>query len=331
MSHTIVGDSTTSHFNSPIVTSMIDMLETLEQRAAGHVRVSALRGGTFTLPLHLFVSGVSTHETTQVPSLSFLLEEYVIGHATKSRTVLFDLGLRRDTSSYASAIQQHLKNRQPLDATHDVLESLKTARFPPQSIDEVILSHVHWDHIGTPTDFSQARFIVGAGSLDLLRSQSESHLSHSNFQHDLFNGLNVCELPDLGAETTGPAWACMDGLQIYDMYGNGIIYAVNSPGHLIGHIALLARRGVKSWVLLIGDACHDARLLTGEGEIAEWLDKEGRTCCIHADKGKATQTLQRFAQLKTSAEAEGFSLEIVFAHDRLWAQQHVEAFLPGSF
>ncbi|KXJ87810.1 beta-lactamase-like protein [Microdochium bolleyi] len=316
------------------IADTIPALEILEQRATGYASVSALRGGVFTIPVRLFVSGVPAGETALVPSLSFLLVEQTSDQDAKPRTVLFDLGLRRDISRYTPAIQRHLINRQPLDASHDVLKSLQIAKFSPDAVDEVILSHVHWDHIGTPTDFPQARFIVGAGSLALLAAQGDTHLSHSNFQHDLLRDLDVCELSDprtdQAEQDRSTEWTGVAGLRIHDLHGNGIMYAVDSPGHLTGHIALLARRGSRSWVLLIGDACHDLRLLTGEKQIAEWQDSEGRTCCIHADKEQATETLRRFGKLKSEAEAVGFDLDIVFAHDRLWAEGHPEAFLPGS-
>ncbi|KAJ4250206.1 hypothetical protein NW762_012021 [Fusarium torreyae] len=305
-------------------TLVVTALLNLEARARGHVRVSALQGGTFTLPKRLFVSDATDDDFTVVPSLSFLITEDVATSGHRKRT-LFDLGIRRDTSTYTPQIQNHLMNRLPIQTTNDVLKSLVDGGLEAGDIDEVILSHVHWDHIGTPTDFSQARFLVGAGSLSLLQKGCGGHMSHSNFQHDLFQDLEAVELSDPSG------WDLIGGLKMLDLSDNGFIYAVDSPGHLTGHIALLARTAHRKWALLIGDACHDSRLLTGEQSIAEWTDAEGRSCCIHMDKQKATETLKIFSMWKRASEESDIDLNIVFAHDVEWANSHREAFFPGSF
>lgn len=314
-----------SAFKMSDLSDVVSALSALELKARGEVRISALHGGTFTLPTKLFVSEVPDDERSLVPSLSFLITQTLPGGQRKY--TLFDLGLRRDTSSYTPQIQSHLHNRLPMQLLPDVRQSLQDGGLGIEAINEVILSHVHWDHIGTPLDYPHARFLVGAESLSLLESGLNGHMSHSNFQHNLFDNLNVRELADPQATEAG--WHRTGGLNILALDENGSIYAVDSPGHLTGHIALLARNGDRRWVLLIGDACHDVRLLTGEKDIAEWTDTEGRSCCIHMDKQKATETLGTFAKWKRASEECGINLSIVFAHDAEWAQSHPEAFFPG--
>jgi hypothetical protein len=63
---------------------------------------------------------------------------------------------------------------------------------------------------------------------------------------------------------------------------------------------------------MAGDACHDRRLLTGAKSIGEWEDVHGQTCCIHADRKGAEQTIERIRVL----EKQG--VEIIFAHDVEW-------------
>lgn len=302
-------------------------LATLEDKAVGEVKISALRGGTFTLPKKTFVSGASDNEYSQVPSLSFL-----IVHQPSSRVgprrILFDLGLKRDTKAYTLPIQNHIRNRLPLQTLPDVRQSLIDGDLSCRDIDEVILSHVHWDHIGTPSDFPQAQFLVGAGSLDLLKNGLNGHMSHSQFQDDLFDNLSVREFPPPTPSSGG--WQEAGGLHIRGLTGDGSIYIVNSPGHLTGHIGLLVRKGTRQWVLLIGDACHDERLLRGEASIAEWADADGRVCCIHMDKKLATETLARFSLWKQASGQCGLDLQIIFAHDATWAQNNPGAFYPGT-
>jgi glyoxylase-like metal-dependent hydrolase (beta-lactamase superfamily II) len=104
-----------------------------------------------------------------------------------------------------------------------------------------------------------------------------------------------------------------------DVFGDGSLHIVDAPGHLPGHINLLARtahtEGDGGWVYLAGDACHDRRIVRGEKEIGEWRDAGGHVCCIHADRGRAEETIRRIRSLE---EEEGNGVEVIFAHDVEW-------------
>jgi glyoxylase-like metal-dependent hydrolase (beta-lactamase superfamily II) len=100
--------------------------------------------------------------------------------------------------------------------------------------------------------------------------------------------------------------------QTLDLFGDGSLLVVNAPGHLPGHINLLARISDDHQVYMAGDACHDRRLLTGEKSIGEWEDAHGHTCCIHADRNQAEKTIELIRKL----DHQG--IEIIFAHDVEW-------------
>jgi hypothetical protein len=51
-----------------------------------------------------------------------------------------------------------------------------------------------------------------------------------------------------------------------------------------------------------------------EKAIGTWQDKEGFTCCIHADRRKAEETIERIKGL------EERGVEVIFAHDVEWEQ-----------
>lgn len=100
-----------------------------------------------------------------------------------------------------------------------------------------------------------------------------------------------------------------------DIFNDGSILIVNAPGHLPGHINLLVHMPSDSTIYLAGDACHDRRLLTGEKSIGEWHDDGGNSCCIHADRKQAEQTIARIRKL----EEEG--VEVILAHDDNWERK----------
>ena len=99
-----------------------------------------------------------------------------------------------------------------------------------------------------------------------------------------------------------------------DIFQDGSVLLVDAPGHLPGHINILARTEPGKSVYLAGDACHDRRIMTREREIGEWHDEHGHICCIHGNRPEAERTIERIKQL----ELEG--VEIIFAHDVEWEQ-----------
>jgi glyoxylase-like metal-dependent hydrolase (beta-lactamase superfamily II) len=188
---------------------------------------------------------------------------------------------------------------------------------------------VHWDHVGEPRNFSTSKFSVGYGTLDLLSGASSSSLrgSHSFFEHDLLPESRSIELSDPSNASlekrefeSAPGtldlyrpWVTSGILpQTLDVFGDSSLLIVNAPGHLPGHINLLAQTPGGHQVYMAGDAFHDRRLLTGEKSIGEWEDTHGQICCIHADRKQAEETIARLRQLQQQG------VEIISAHDPEW-------------
>lgn len=320
------------------------------------VSIHPLFAGSLTLPEHLFVQPADKTKRSTVPSLSFLIQHPAFGRGNNPTRLVFDLGIRRDTSRYAPPIQKHLLSRHPVTTSPDVKESLAIGGLTPEDVDYVILSHVHWDHIGTPTDFPTSNFIVGPGSLELLRKGGDTSTgSHAFFEPDLLPAGRTYELPSIPTETdravkttkgvNGHPSSSSTGLSTrldclewrplahfpdaIDLFGDGSIYIINAPGHLQGHINVLARTGPSTWTYLGGDACHDRRLLRGEVQIAEWEGPHGKLCSIHVDARQVEKTLERIRMLE---EAEGAKVEVILAHDVEWLRRkgNTERFWPSK-
>ncbi|EXJ93312.1 hypothetical protein A1O1_01704 [Capronia coronata CBS 617.96] len=293
------------------------------------VEVFALQAGHFSLPERFFVHPASTTAKRTVPSLSFLVvhQDPETNHTTR---IVFDLGLRRDINRYSAPIQKHVESRQPLTTLPDVTRSLAAGGLHPADIDYVIYSHVHWDHVGEPCDFPSCTFVVGNGSGALMHSTGSLRGSHSFFEADLLPAERTIELSnpyeevdegtnkeelDPNAPDFVQEWRPYGSLpRVLDIFHDGSLYIVDSPGHLPGHINLLAKIGPATSVYLAGDACHDRRIMRKEKQIGEWLDDQGHLCCIHADKNLAEQTIGRIQELESSG------IEVIFAHDFEWEE-----------
>lgn len=297
------------------------------------VQVSALAGGHITLPDSAFVSPSDRDAERLVPSISFLITHPGISSPTphipnlpanRPLHILFDLGLRQRAEDYLPLQQRHLETRQPYQLFPGVPETLKQNKIPPESIDIVILSHVHYDHHGDPELFTTAKFIVGPGAVNVLKHGLPPELgSHQIFKADLLPEDRTVQLASPGS-AQNDAWKPIGPFNhSLDLLEDGSVFIINTPGHLPGHINLLCGLTEDKWVCLAGDAFHDVRLLTGEREIGTWQDGAGRTCCIHLDRAKAEESIQRLRELKD------LGVEVIAAHDDGWEASNADKFLPG--
>ncbi|EXJ79780.1 hypothetical protein A1O3_08064 [Capronia epimyces CBS 606.96] len=306
------------------------------------VSVHALSTGHITIPERFFVTPADPVAKRTVPSLSFLIQ-HTDGETGKLTRLVFDLGMRRDLNLYPTALRDHLASRGPISTHPDVVASLAAGGLGVDDIDYVVFSHVHYDHVGFPRDFSnpKTKFIVGHGVLDLLSGKTQHDLGkHMVFEPDLLPSDRTTELPPPNAEHHDRfSWERLASFpQAIDLFKDGTVYIVNAPGHLPGHINLLCKTSNQpaKFVCLAGDACHDVRLLTGERDIATWTDETGRHCCMHVDIPSSKETLARLhAASKHGIQLEGedspAQVEIVLAHDWAWEREAKQKgkFWPG--
>ncbi|KIW71670.1 hypothetical protein PV04_03809 [Phialophora macrospora] len=306
------------------------------------VSVHALSTGHITIPERFFVVPADPIAKRTVPSLSFLVQHRDVETGKLTRTV-FDLGMRRDLALYPAELTTHLANRGPVSTLPDAVASLAAGGLTVDDIDYVIFSHVHYDHVGLPKDFTndKTRFIVGNGALDLLSGKSKYDLGkHMIFEPDLLPLERTDELPPPGSANSRFTWQAFSTLpDAIDFFNDGSLYIVNAPGHLPGHINLLCKISTQptKFVCLAGDACHDGRLLTGECDIATWTDETGRYCCMHVDIPKSKETLARLYAastdgIKIEGEDQPASVEVIFAHNYEWEERAKKQgkFWPGK-
>ncbi|KAL1985792.1 hypothetical protein VTN96DRAFT_7414 [Rasamsonia emersonii] len=334
-----------------------------------YVTISALEGGHLTLPEKLFVTDADPDKRSTVPSLSFLIQHPNKQNENQNQNqksgfdkIVFDLGIKRDLSAYHPAMHSHIANRQPVLTRPDVADSLRQGGLDPASdIDYVILSHVHWDHVGTPGDFLQATFVLGPGTLRLLEQGAPPHYPKEIFDSGMLPRERVWEMPctsspgstsskedgyvgDKARAFQGREWRPLctssndSGNEILfpaviDLFNDSSLYLIDSPGHLYGHMNLLARIGPTKWVYLGGDCCHDPRILTGEKDIALYDDGRGGLRSVHVDTDGARRTLERIRRftnnqrggLDGSVEIE---IEVIVAHDAVWRERNRHRFFP---
>lgn len=291
-----------------------------------YVEVSPIPGGFITLDENFFVKPYTEGARRTVPSLTFLVKHpgsnKYGADESKPFHLMFDLGLRRAKERYAEVLQKHLENRAPYDLAPGVAAQLKDGGLDPSAINLVMLSHVHYDHHGDPEDFEKAHFTIGHGAMDVLKNGLGGYASHQHFDPNTLPDDRSSELSD----ATGSQWKPLGPfLATLDLFDDGSLYVIDTPGHLPGHVNLLCRTKHK-WICLCGDAFHDRRLLTGEKEIGEWESPHGMIC-IHLDKEAAAESIRRLRELH---EAVGDGVEIIAAHEDEWWEKNKHKKFPGT-
>ncbi|KAJ7170485.1 beta-lactamase-like protein [Mycena crocata] len=210
------------------------------------VKVFNVGNASLTNTSHAFILPVLPgHESVTFPMFSFLIE-----HKRTQKRLMFDLGMRKDPLNFAPSIASFFTSGiAHLDSPKDITELLQEGGITLASIDAVIWSHSHFDHIGDMSRFpNSTRLIIGPGTNTETYPESPS----AALQTSDFAGHNVTELDFAGTNLT------FSSLKAIDYFGDGSFYLLNTPGHLPGHITGLARVTPTSFISLGGDTFHHA-------------------------------------------------------------------------
>jgi glyoxylase-like metal-dependent hydrolase (beta-lactamase superfamily II) len=308
----------------PLATPMSNTVLPPDAPNQAYITVSALNAGYLWLPEREFIDPCDETAVHKAPSLSFFLV-----HQPSGTKLVYDLGMRKDWENYPPAIEIRIATGvRKIDVSVDVRDSVVSGGVDPNDVDVVIVSHVHYDHTGNPNQFPNAKYIIGPGSLELIRDAA-------GVEDPLDNWFTEQLLPDDKSKInqlppyTSPEWKPLGLFEhTFDYFGDGSFYLVDSTGHLPGHINGLVRIAPNRFVYLASDSCHFTSILSGDCGIAIFKDPKGDLKCIHSDKAAAEKHLDKIRELR---DRGGENVEIVLAHELGWEDKHPERFLPGKF
>jgi len=110
----------------------------------------------------------------------------------------------------------------------------------PANIDYLVLSHYHWDHIGNAGEFAGSTWLVYKGD----RDQMFSKTARADRWFSQYAALENSKTVLLNGD--------------HDVFGDGTVVVLATPGHTEGHCSLLVRLKNTGPVVLSGDLYHYA-------------------------------------------------------------------------
>lgn len=203
--------------------------------------------------------GTSAQERVVVPIVAFLLEHPTAG------LVLVDTGFHH---SIASGGAERARNLGPvarllardvrMQPDQTVAAQLRARDIDPGDVGLVVMTHLHFDHASALCDFPAARVLVGEREWDSARSRGSLMRGYSSAQLDPRPDYRTLDFSSQSAQPRGPF------ARTLDVFADGSLTLVSTPGHSAGHLSLIVRLPGRE-ALIAGDAIYTMATLR-EGE-----------------------------------------------------------------
>jgi N-acyl homoserine lactone hydrolase len=164
---------------------------------------------------------------------------------------------------------------------------LRTHGFAPESVGTVVQTHLHIDHTGALGHFPEAEIVVHASELESARGERP----HAR-------GYVPTDF-----EQPGLRWRTFTGE--HDLFGDGSVRLLPTPGHSAGHVSLLLSLARTGPVLLSADAVDNR---------AQWEGRQPPRALHRAED--AERSRERLREL-----AHELDPLLIFGHDpENWSQ-----------
>ena len=121
-----------------------------------------------------------------------------------------------------------------------IVDQLAQLKVTPDQIKFVGISHYHGDHTGQAGSFPKATLLIGKGDWDVLTNPTPNPAANpAPFANWIKDGGKVEPLPN-----------------DKDVFGDGSVLMLNTPGHTPGHHSLLVKLPTMGPVFITGDLAH---------------------------------------------------------------------------
>ncbi len=181
---------------------------------------------------------------------------FLVEHPTAG-PILIDTGFHRAIADGTPAQRNHnlgpvgrlmIRNVE-MRAEQTAAAQLRARGIEPRELGLIVMTHLHFDHASALADFPAATVLVSAPEWRAANARGATLQGYSAAQLD--PRLTYCTVDFHGpaAHARGPFERALD------LFGDGSLTLLDTPGHSAGHLAILARLSERE-VLIAGDAIY---------------------------------------------------------------------------
>lgn len=230
--------------------------------------------------------GITRLDCGMVKANNLDLFSDTMAYVGQSRTLTVSCYLIRHGNDYliwdagmpAALKGAEISDSKPLGAsfTTTILQQLATLGVKTEQVKFLGISHYHFDHLGQAADFPKATLLIGESDWKVLSSGGIKGMADPALVDPWVKGGSTVE--------------AVKGDK--DIFGDGSVIMLNTPGHTPGHHALLVRLKQGGPVLLSGDLAHFAQNYESNG-----------VPVFNADRAESLASLDRIKQLAANLKA----------------------------
>lgn len=201
-------------------------------------------------PARRILTGISPFgETLDAPCLAFVVRHPSAG------TILIDTGMHRDAREnprrdFGIPLSLIFRGLKPAKEPFD--EQLRALDIEPDSVEQVVMTHLHLDHTSGMRLLPNAKFTASAAEWAATRGRlpiGKGYVSHH------LPAVTQMQLLDFNRD--GEPYEAFK--QSIDLLGDDTIRLISTPGHTAGHLSVLLRLAGGGQALLVGDAAYTIR------------------------------------------------------------------------
>jgi N-acyl homoserine lactone hydrolase len=201
-------------------------------QAPPEVTITRLDGGTPQAPIDVNTRFSDTYSYAGL-KLQFVYSGYLIKHGDDY--MMWDTGQSTSAGAVAPKVS--------------VVDQLAQLNVTPEQVKFVGISHFHGDHIGQANSLPKATLLIGKGDWDGLTSAKPPAGVNPQLVSNWISGSGTVEpVP-----------------QDKDVFGDGTVIMLYTPGHTPGHHSLLVKLPQMGPVILSGDFVHFHENYEGSG------------------------------------------------------------------
>jgi N-acyl homoserine lactone hydrolase len=200
--------------------------------------------------------GVAKDQLFRVPIVAFLIEHPSVG------PILVDTGFHRALAD--GSTRERARNLGPLGLLmgrnvrmrpeQTAAAQLQARGVAPADIRLIVMTHLHFDHASALSDFPGATVIASRSEWDAARGRASTVFGYPPAQIDPRLSYRTIDFGGPAARPHGPFERSLD------LFGDGSLTLLDTPGHSAGHLSILARLRERE-ALIAGDAIYSLETL----------------------------------------------------------------------